>query len=243
MPISSANNNYIKNLCRLHQKKFRDETGTYLICGYHLVEEAQKQNLIEEIIITEGTKYQTSQKVTLVTPNVMKKLSQMDSIPPIMAVVKKRKEEKITGNTIILENLQDPGNLGTIIRSAKAFNFETIIINKGSVDIYNEKVLRATQGMIFHTNIIITNNLQEIISTLKTNNYQILGTNVKNGENIKNLPPQKKYAIIIGNEGQGMSEKLQKLCDKNIYIKMNNTCESLNAAVAASIIMYEVSNK
>ena len=173
----------------------------------------------------------------------MKKLSQLDSIPPIIAVVKKRTTEPITGSTIILENLQDPGNLGTIIRSAKAFNFETIIINKGCVDVYNDKVLRATQGMIFHTNIIIKEDLEQTIKDLKNIGYEVLGTSVRNGENIKNINTNKEYAIIIGNEGQGMSPNLEQLCDKNIYINMNKDCESLNASVAASIIMYEVSNK
>lgn len=243
MLISSTSNNYVKNLCRLHHKKYRDETGTYLVCGYHLVEEAQKQHLIEEIILLEGECYETTKKNISVTTPVMKKLSQMDSIPPIMAVVKKRTTEPISGNTIILENLQDPGNLGTIIRSAKAFNFATIIINKGCVDVYNDKVLRATQGMIFHTNIIIKEDLVQTIKDLKNMGYEVLGTSVRNGENIKNINTNKEYAIIIGNEGQGMSENLEQLCDKNIYINMNKDCESLNASVAASIIMYEVANK
>lgn len=243
MLISSTNNNYVKKICRLHHKKYRDETSTYLVCGYHLIEEAQKQDLIEEIILLEGETYETTKKNTSVTPPVMKKLSQLDSIPPIIAVAKKRSTEPITGNTIILENLQDPGNLGTIIRSAKAFNFETIIINKGCVDVYNDKVLRATQGMIFHTNIIIKEDLEQTIKDLKNIGYEVLGTSVRNGENIKNITTNKEYAIIIGNEGQGMSSSLEQLCDKNIYINMNKDCESLNASVAASIIMYEVSNK
>ena len=172
----------------------------------------------------------------------MKKLSDNPSIPKIMAVVNK-KESAISGNKILLlDRLQDPGNLGTIIRSAVAFNFDTIILSNDTVDLYNSKVLRSTQGMLFNINIL-RQDLTNVINELKNNNYTIYGTKVDNGNDVKEINKINKFALIIGNEGTGISDNILKQCDKYLYIKMNNNCESLNAGVAASILMYEMGNK
>ena len=147
----------------------------------------------------------------------------------------------IKGNHILaLDNIQDPGNLGTIIRSAVAFNIDTIILSQNTVDLYNSKVLRSTQGMIFNINIVVSD-LEKEIKELKNKNYKILTTKVDGGKLIKNIEKKEKFVIIIGNEGNGVSEQLQQLSDEYIYIKMNEKCESLNAAIATSIILYELS--
>jgi len=140
---------------------------------------------------------------------------------------------------LALDDIQDPGNLGTIIRSAVAFNIDSIILSKETVDLYNPKVLRATQGMIFNMNII-TRDLVPFISLLKDDNYKIYSTNVVNGKEIKTLEKVSKYAIIMGSEGQGVKKEIGDMSDENIYIKMNPLCESLNVGVAASIILYEL---
>ena len=145
----------------------------------------------------------------------------------------------ITGNHIlILDDIADPGNLGTIIRSSCAFNVDTIILSTNSVDIYNDKVLRSTQGMIFNMNIIYCD-LEDIIPKLRDNGYLILGTNVNNGVDVRTVKVS-KYALIMGNEGHGVGENIQNMCDKNLYIAMNFDCESLNVAVATSILLYEL---
>ena len=141
---------------------------------------------------------------------------------------------------MILEDIQDPGNLGTIIRSSVAFNVDTLVLSSNTVDLYNPKVIRATQGMIFKLNIIIENNLEELIKNLKQNNYTIYTTNVKNGNSLKTIEKKDKLAIIMGNEGNGVSDKLNLLADEYLYIDMNKNCESLNVAVATSIILYEL---
>ena len=241
MIVTSVNNEYIKGLCKLKDKKYRDSTNLFLIEGEHLVNEA----INEELVILEGCSFEYADKyadnITYVNENVMKKLSSMDSYPNIIGVAYKRKEDKIGSRVLVLEDIQDPGNLGTIVRSAAAFNIDTIILSPRTVDLYNLKVIRATQGMIFHLNII-TRELEPTIKELKTNNYLILGTNVRNGTNIKDINISGNFALIIGNEGRGMSDTLSKLCDKNVYIKMNERVESLNAAVATSIILYEINN-
>ena len=208
----------------------------------HLVTEALKYDIIDTIIIREDFSYETDIKHIIVSNEVMKKLSDNPSIPKIMAVVNK-KESTIKGNKILLlDRLQDPGNLGTIIRSAVAFNFDTIILSNDTVDLYNSKVLRSTQGMLFNINIL-RQDLTSVINELKNNNYTIYGTKVDNGNDVKKINNTNKFALIIGNEGTGISDNILKQCDKYVCIKMNNNCERLNAGVAASILMYEMGNK
>lgn len=243
MIITSLNNEHIKEINKLKEKKYRDLTNTFLIEGEHLVYEAVKNNLVKEVIILENTDLNFENiKTTFVTKEVMKKLSNMDSYPKVIGVCSKKKEKQINGNVLILDDIQDPGNLGTIIRSSLAFNIDTIILSPKTVDLYNHKVIRSTQGMLFGVNIIVEE-LEKIIPKLKEDNYKIYGTKVDNGVDVKSIKKDEKYALVIGNEGNGMSEEVSKLCDEYLYIKMNNTVESLNAAVAASILLYELGCK
>lgn len=174
----------------------------------------------------------------LVTDCIMKKLSSQVSSTKVIGVCKKNETQEITGNVCLLDNIQDPGNLGTIIRSAVAFHIDTLILSNDTVDVYNDKVIRASEGMIFNLNIIRAD-LMNIIKELKKKNYQVYGTDVLNGLDLNEIIFPEKTAIIIGNEGRGMKETIKKECDQLIHIKIN--CESLNAGVAASIIFYEVS--
>ena len=142
-------------------------------------------------------------------------------------------------NQVLLVSPSDMGNLGTIIRSAVAFNIDTIILSDDTVDMYNSKVVRSTQGMLFHINII-RKNLMKILPRLNNNNYTIYTTNVTNGTDIKKCEKQNKFALIVGNEGNGVSKEVADYADYTIYIKTNNNVESLNVAVATSILLYEL---
>ena len=214
--------------------------------------EAYKEGLIKELILYKDEIYPLDVDTLYVGYDVLKKLSQTDSPSKVMAVVKKKPEIDTLGNKIlVLDNIQDPGNLGCIIRSAVAFNIDTIVVSTDTVDIYNPKVVRASQGMIFHINIL-KRDIHKFIPVLKNNDYKIVGTKVTNGHDvrevdggrdIKNIDIPECYALIIGNEGRGMSDNISKLCDEYLYIKMNENCESLNASVAASILLYEINNK
>ena len=160
-----------------------------------------------------------------------------------MAVVYKKEEKEDLGEKIlILDNIQDPGNLGTIIRSAVAFNIDTIVLSNDTVDLYNPKVVRANQGMMFHINILRRNTIK-FINELKNKDYKIVGTKVTNGHNVKEASIYSHFALVIGNEGKGISKDIEELCDEYLYIKMNEQCESLNASVAASILLYEIDSK
>ena len=240
MIYTSISNDHIKEIKKLNQKKYRDLNNKFIVEGEHLVLEGIKNNLIEEVLILEGLTNKYDVKTNYVSLNVLKYITELDNPAKIIGICKK-KNDIIQGNHIlVLDNIQDPGNLGTIIRSAVAFDIDTIILNKMGVDLYNSKVIRATQGMIFNINIV-TSNLKEEIEKLKQNKYKILTTRVDGGKLIGNLEKNDKFAIIIGNEGQGVSKELQDLSDEFIYIKMNQKCESLNAGVATSIILYELS--
>lgn len=236
MKITSIHNDNVKYWVNLKSKKIRDKERKFIVEGDHLIEEARKNNLIEYIIscVDEDADF-------YVTKEIMEKISDQKSISYNAAVVKFIPEDSVNGNVIILDNLQDPGNLGTIIRSSVAFNIDTIIISDTSVDLYNPKVVRATEGMIFNLNII-RRNLEEVIPVLKNLGYEIVGTDVNEGIDVRNVSKE-NVAIVIGNEGSGMSDSVRNLCDEFINIKISKACESLNAGVAASIIMYEVSHE
>ena len=236
MKITSIHNDNVKYWVSLKNKKIRDKERKFIVEGDHLIEEARNNNLIEYIIscVDENADF-------YVTKEIMEKISDQKSISYNAAVVKFIPEDSVNGNVIILDNLQDPGNLGTIIRSSVAFNIDTIIISDTSVDLYNPKVVRSTEGMIFNLNII-RRNLEGIIPVLKNLGYKIVGTDVNEGIDVRNISKE-NVAIIIGNEGNGMSENVKEMCDEFINIKINKSCESLNAGVAASIIMYEVSHE
>lgn len=241
MVITSLNNEHIKEINKLKEKKYRDQLNMFLIEGEHLVSEAIKTNLVKELIVLENTDiYYEGIAITYVSKDVMKKLSSMDSYPKVIGICVKKEEKDINGNVLILDDIQDPGNLGTIIRSAVAFDIDTLILSPKTVDLYNSKVIRSTQGMLFHINVVVKD-LEEIINNLKESNYKIYGTKVDNGSDVKTINNEGNYALIIGNEGNGMSEVVSSLCDEYLYIKTNNNVESLNAGVAASILLYELS--
>ena len=242
MLITSINNEHIKEINKLKEKKYRDMTNTFLIEGKHIVLEAYKEGLIKELILEQDELFPLNSPTTYVSKEILKKLSSMESYSNVMAVAQKIKEKEIGEKILILEDIQDPGNLGTIIRSACAFGIDTIVLSPKTVDLYNPKVIRATQGMIFHINIIVRE-IIPFIEEIKKDNYKIVGTRVTDGKDVRQSKTYSHYALIIGNEGRGMSSEIQELCDEYLYIKMNEQVESLNAAVAASILLYELYNK
>ena len=239
MIIASLNNSKVKAWNKLKEKKFRDEKNSFLIEGDHLVECALNYGVVKEIITTDENYKIPHIPVYYVTSSIMKKLSNQVTGTNIIAVCQKIPERQIQGNVCLLDNIQDPGNLGTIIRSAKAFGIDTLVLSLDTVDLYNDKVIRASEGLLFGLNII-KSDLKTIIKKLKENNYKIYGTNCKEGLELKKVNFAPLSAIIIGNEGRGMKPDLTSLCDEMIHIKIDG--ESLNAAVAASIIFYEVKN-
>ena len=242
MKIESLDNKKVKNWTKLKEKKYRDQNGLFLIEGNHLIEEASKYNVIVEIITTDESLSSEIYPIYYVSEAVMKKLSFQVTSSNICAVCKKLEENEINSSCLILDGIQDPGNLGTMIRSAVAFNVNHLVLGFDCVDLYNEKVIRASEGMLFHLNIIRTD-LTAFINEIKQKDYHVYKTDVENGKHVNQTKFSKKSAVIIGNEGNGVSEAIKKLVPDSIYIPMNDNCESLNAGVSASIIMYEMGNQ
>ncbi len=228
--INSVQNEKIKNYAKLNEKKYRDETNMFIVEGLHLVEEAKAYGIVKEVITTNP-----NIDGTLVSEEVMKKLTNQKSVVEACAICEKLNKKEITNKILILDTIQDPGNIGTLIRSAVAFGFDTIVM-EACADIYSSKVLRATQGAIFKLNIINTN-IIEFIKSLK--DYKVYGTSLKNGIPLKQIEKSDKLAIILGNEGNGVRNELLDITDKNIFIEITNM-ESLNVAVAGAILMYEL---
>ena len=242
MLITSINNQTIKELDKLKQKKYRDLEQKFLIEGEHLVEEAEKSGVLEKIILLENNEYHSNLEKIYVSKNVMKKLSSLDTPPNIIGVCKMLSKKELGKKVLLLDDIQDPGNLGTIIRSSVAFNVDSIVMSLNTVDLYNPKVIRSTQGMIFKINLI-KDDLGQVIEKLKSKNIPIYTTNVNGGENIKNINSTDSYGLIMGNEGNGVKDKISTLADRKIYIPMNSKVESLNVSVAASILLYELGDK
>lgn len=237
MNLTSINNPKVNKWLKLKTKKYRDETNLFLIEGDHLLKEALDNGCVQEIIALDKSYEVAGIDFYLVNEAIMKKLSNELSIPKVIGVCQKLKTRRIKGKVCLLDSIQDPGNLGTIIRSAAAFNIDTIILSETTVDLYNEKVIRATEGLIFKLNFKRGNLISEI-NELKKEGYTIYGTDVREGLAIKTLAKIEKCAIIIGNEGNGMHPEVKNKCDGLLNIPI--ACESLNAAVAASIIFYEL---
>ncbi len=238
--IVSLDNSYIKKLRKLKSKKYRDQYKIFLVETPHLIKEAYQSNLLLELIVLQKPNINVNYK--LVDEKVMRSLTSMSTIPKEIGVVKFSEKKDIGKKILMLDDIQDPGNLGTIIRSCLAFSFDTIILSDKSVDLYNPKTINATQGTLFYINIL-RGNLIEIINNLKKENYIIYGTDVCDGVNLSLLEKHEKEVIIMGNEGNGINKEIKKIVDKNIYININKKCESLNVGVAASIILYEFSKR
>jgi len=235
--INSQNNFKVLQWCKLKNKAGRDKQNLFIVEGFHLVSEAYKTNHLQEIISTEKNNnfdVPTSQ----VTYEVMEKISSMATPTKILGICQKPEDRPHKNNILLIDQITHPGNLGTIIRSAVAFNVDTIVLNN-SVDVYNPKVIQSTQGMIFHLNII-KRPIKDFIVELKQQNYQIIGTDVKDGTDLRDVKTEEKRAVLIGSEGDGVNDELLKICDIKVNIKMNKNCESLNVGVAAGIILYNL---
>ena len=245
MLITSLENDKIKKCLKLRDKKYRDLYNEFLVEGEHLVIEAYRSGLLEEILILEDEVTILDAPITYVSNDITKALSTLETPSHIFGLCKKKEENNDLGKRILmLDRVQDPGNIGTIIRSSKAFGIDTLVLGEGCCDLYNEKVIRSTQGNGFHMNIV-TGNLMEIIKDLKDKEIPILGTNVEYGEDIRNLTSRDKecFCLVMGNEGRGVSKEILDICDKFIYIEMDSHVESLNVGVATSILLYELNRK
>ena len=238
MVIDSINNQKIKYLNKLKDKKFREEEDKFIVEGYHLAEEAYKKGILTMLFKEENDSFNLDVETYEVSSNIFARLTDLNNSHQVIGVCKKIHNEVTGTRLLLLDNIQDPGNLGTIIRSSKAFNIDTIILSNDTVDIYNLKVLRATGGNIFHINFVYRD-LKETIKSLQNTGFKVYATDVKEGIDVREVKDN-KVAVIIGNEGNGVKPEIKNMCNNSIHIKTNSDVESLNVAMATTIILYEL---
>lgn len=255
MVITSKDNETIKHIKRLKDKKNRDEYNEFIIEGIKMIDEALKENAkIKSIIICDDCKNQNIIPSDLmyeiaklnciyVSEKVFNTITDVINPQGIMAVLEKPQNTENTidytaSNFLILDNIQDPGNMGTILRTADSLGLNQIIVSKGSADIYNLKVVRSTMGAIFRVKVIESENLVKTIKTMKKHKINVYATDLRTDKSIYSVD-YNKSAIVIGNEANGVSNDVLQEATEKIKIPMLGKTESLNAAVATSIILYE----
>lgn len=251
--ITSKDNIIIKEAKKLKEKRHRSEKNSFLIEGFRFIEEAINSDYkVEKLFINEDVlekcyefdilnKVEDGIEIYIVNKLIINLLSDTENSQGIIAIIKdKPKElEKKDGFYIFVDKVQDPGNLGTIIRSAHASGAKGVILNNGTVDIYNEKTLRSTMGSIFKVPVIIDKDLS-LLKELKASGFKVIGSSLNTKNNFFDIKLKNQVIIVVGNEGKGMSDEVEELCDNLVKIPMPGNAESLNVAIAASIMMFEV---
>ncbi len=241
MELTSINNPRIKGWIKLKEKKYRDREQKFLVEGKHLVEEAYVAGCLETLIVLQGLDVaaDVSLPVYEVSDEIMRRLSTLSSgenvmgvcgIPNAVSLPVKQK------SWILLDGIQDPGNMGTILRSALAFGIEEVVLSNDCVDVYHEKVIRATQGAIFQLSLRRTD-LRAFVSLLQQEHIPVFATALQDAIPLQQVKIPSRYALVFGNEGNGIRHELLTQCDHRIKIEMA-TFESLNVAIAAGIGMY-----
>lgn len=239
MKIESTQNSTIKALSRLLTKKERDQSGKFLVEGWHLLEEASQAGLLEQVYQLSGQPVFSDAPVTFCSQPVLNKLSAQKSDARYIGVCKKPQLslEFTPRKVLLLDHLQDPGNLGTLIRSAVSFGLEAIYLSPDCADPYGPKTIQSSQGALFHIPVI-SQDLAPTVEMLKTNDIPVFGAALhQNSQELHDLAIPESFAIMIGNEGQGIRPELLEKCSQLVHIEMASF-ESLNAAIAGSILMY-----
>lgn len=252
--ISSKENESIKHIKKLKDKKQRNISNEYIIEGIKLVQEAiqEKANIKQIVLCDDCEKTESISKELMyeiakheciyVTNKIFKYLSEVQAPQGILAVIEKNNIDKDIDYTqdiiVVLDDVQDPGNLGTILRTVDSIGMTQILVSKGTADAYNPKVVRSTMGAIFRVKIIECEDLTKTIKEIKKHKFKIVVSSLQTENSIYDIDYQKKV-IVIGNESNGVEPHLQEIADEKIKIPMLGKTESLNASVATGIILYE----
>ena len=244
--IKSLQNEQIKSFAKLKEKKYRDEMGLFIVEGDHLVRMAYEAKCLVTLLVAEEDLENyldilDEDNTIIVTESIINKLSFTKTPQNVIGIAKQNTyDKKDVNKVLVLDTLQDPGNVGTLIRSALAFNYDKVFISENAVDVYNEKVVRASQRAIFKINIV-RKELNQIYRILKMNDFQIIVTSLTNSSVYLNeLKVKDQFAIVLGNEGNGVSEVSLKNATDIVKIRMSDKIDSLNVAVAGSIVMYNL---
>ena len=255
MVITSKDNEFVKHVKKLKEKKYREEYNEFIVEGIKMIQEAINEKAkIKQVIVCEDCKnsggipkdllYEIAKyDCVYVSEKVFTQMTDVSNPQGVMAIIDKSGtgEAEIDFKAdllLVLDNIQDPGNMGTILRTADSINLKQILVSKGTSDVYNPKVVRSTMGAIFRVKVIECENLVKTIKELKKHKINVYATDLKTDKSIYDVN-YKKSAIVIGNEANGVSNEVLEAADLRIKIPMLGKTESLNAAVATSIILYE----
>ena len=253
--ITSKDNELIKHIRKLKDKKYRDESNEYVVEGVKLVEEAVKENAkIKQIIVCEDTTrtYEIPTHIMFeiakyeciyVSDKIFNIITQVTNPQGIMAIIEKNAQDTQIDYTqdiiVALDDVQDPGNLGTILRTVDSIGLNQIIVSKGTADAFNSKVVRSTMGAIFRIKIIEVEDLAQAIKEMRKHHFKLMVTSLQTENSIYDIDFNKKI-IVIGNEANGVSKEIQDMADEKAKIPMLGRTESLNASVAAGVLAYEI---
>lgn len=248
MEITAINNDTVKSCVKLQKKKHRDETGLFLLEGYKSVYEAVNSGIkLQNVFVLKEKKDKYSfikQELIETNEAVLKKISTTDSAPEVVAIAYQPKQDKNVLKTsrkvVLLENISDVGNLGTVIRSAVAFNIDAVVLYGQAVDIYNPKCVRSTVGNLWKTKIVSIKTVEELDKYF--NDFERIATLPKNDNTImfNSWSPQDKCLLMLGSEADGLSKELINYSTQGVTIEMNEQVESLNLSVSASIFMHKL---
>ena len=252
--ISSKENELIKHIKKLKDKKERDSSNEYVIEGIKLIQEAIQENVnIKQIIVCDDCDKTESIPKDLmyeiakydciyVTKKIFKYISEVQEPQGILAIIDKNNSDSEIDYTqdiiVALDDVQDPGNLGTILRTVDSIGLTQILVSKGTADSYNPKVVRSTMGAIFRIKIIESEDLEKTLREIKKHKFKVVVTSLQTENSIYEINYNKKV-IVIGNEAKGVEKNIQELADEKIKIPMLGKTESLNASVATGIVLYE----
>ncbi|MFA9558684.1 TrmH family RNA methyltransferase [Evansella sp. AB-rgal1] len=245
--IESLQNTKVKSWKKLHTKKGRDTTGTFMIEGIHLIEEAFRAHLpMKELIVDADKDIPAKWKVSniplvYVTSKVLKEICETETPQGFVAICELPDRENVpleTGKFLLIDGVQDPGNVGAMIRTADAAGMTGVIIGEGTVDPFNGKVIRSTQGSLFHIPVQKMM-LEDAVQLCKEHDIPVFGTSLS-GSTYNAIEPQENFALIVGNEGSGVTESLLSQTDQNLYIPIHGKAESLNVSIATGILLYHL---
>ncbi|MFH0346947.1 TrmH family RNA methyltransferase [Bacillus vallismortis] len=243
--IESAKNQKVKDWKKLHTKKERTKTNTFLIEGEHLVEEALKsEGTVKEILVKDETKIPSALDVSIqcyvLSEDAFATVTETET-PQQIAAVCHMPDEKLglPQRVLLIDAVQDPGNLGTMIRTADAAGLDAVVLGDGTADAFNGKTLRSAQGSHFHIPVI-RRNLHTYVDELKAKGVKVYGTALQNGAPYRDIPQSEPFALLVGNEGAGVDAALLEKTDLNLYVPLYGQAESLNVAIAAAILVYHL---
>lgn len=248
--IESTSNKKIKELAALQRsKKERTQAGLFVLEGDRIIRDAisTRRELVDNVYVSAtyaSEKGLPTENAVVVADSVLSHVCETVTDQGILATVREepllRNEEELEScdRVLILEDIQDPGNLGTIIRTAEAAGIEAVIMSNGTTDIFSPKVVRSTMGSILRVPFAYSGDMQRTIKNLKESGHTVYAAHLKGASDMRETPFEARRAIIIGNEGRGISDPVADLADVRVFIPMQGEVESLNAAIAAAILMY-----